>query len=604
MTNIPFEKYLNVRTAFAPTFSRDGSCVAFLSNITGVPQVWSIDARGGWADQITFHSERISGVWFSPTDDRMIFARDMGGNENAQLFVVNGDGSDERRLTHDDGAMHTFGGWSPDGKRVTFSANRRNRGRYDVYVQNVDAGDAELVYQNDIPGIFSSVAFSSDSQHILAIMVHGGQNDDLYEIDLASHTARHLTLHQDAVLYSSPVYSHDGKSIYCLCNLNREFSGVMQLDLADLSLNPIAQPEHECEYMTLSPDGKYLAWSVNRDGANQIVVRDMQSGQMRETNLPVGVVCPTPDLSGITFAPTSDKIAFTFSSPTRSLDVWTWDLKSNALEPLTRSSHAGVPESKRVQPDLVHYPTFDGRQIPAWFYRPTNATAPYPVIVYVHGGPESAFQPFFFPIIQYFAGRGYGVFAPNVRGSSGFGKTYVHLDDVEKRMDSVNDLAHAVYWLRAQSQVDAKRIIVYGGSYGGFMVLSALTTYPDLWAAGVDIVGISNFVTFLENTSAYRRSHREKEYGSLERDREFLTRISPIHKVDQIRVPLIVIHGANDPRVPLSEAEQMVAALRKRNVPVEFLVYDDEGHGIVKLANKLDAFPKVAAFLDTYVLAK
>jgi dipeptidyl aminopeptidase/acylaminoacyl peptidase len=219
----------------------------------------------------------------------------------------------------------------------------------------------------------------------------------------------------------------------------------------------------------------------------------------------------------------------------------------------------------------------------------------------VHGGPEGQSQPIFDHFAQYFISRGYGMLLPNVRGSSGYGKNYITLDNVEKRMDSVTDLAYAVKWLSNQAGVDAKRIAITGGSYGGFMVLSALTTYPDLWAAAVDIVGISNFVTFLENTSPYRRSHREGEYGSLEHDREFLTSISPIHHVDKIIAPLMVIHGANDPRVPLGEAEQMVGALRARGVPVEFLVYDDEGHGLVKLKNMLDAYPKMAVFLDKHL---
>jgi dipeptidyl aminopeptidase/acylaminoacyl peptidase len=205
------------------------------------------------------------------------------------------------------------------------------------------------------------------------------------------------------------------------------------------------------------------------------------------------------------------------------------------------------------------------------------------------------------PILQYFVQQGFHVLAPNVRGSSGYGKTYMNLDNVEKRPDSVADLAHAVHWLRQQPEVDGEHIAVYGGSYGGYMVLAALTEYPDLWAAGVDIVGIANFVTFLENTGAYRRSVREAEYGSLAHDWAVLQAISPIHKIGRITAPLIVIHGQNDPRVPISEAQQVVDALRTRGVPVEFLVYADEGHGLVKLANKLDAFPKVAAFLSKHL---
>lgn len=222
-------------------------------------------------------------------------------------------------------------------------------------------------------------------------------------------------------------------------------------------------------------------------------------------------------------------------------------------------------------------------------------------MVLVHGGPEGQTTAYFHFLIQFLVNNGYAVLAPNVRGSTGYGKAYSHLDDVEKRMDSVADLAQAAQWLRQQPEIDGERLVVYGGSYGGFMVLSALTTYPDLWAAGVCLVGISNFVTFLENTSGYRRAHREAEYGSLERDREFLERIAPINHIDKLTAPLMVIHGANDPRVPLSEAEQMVAALRARGVPVEFLVFDDEGHGLVKLKNKLVAYPAVIAFLEKYV---
>jgi dipeptidyl aminopeptidase/acylaminoacyl peptidase len=224
-----------------------------------------------------------------------------------------------------------------------------------------------------------------------------------------------------------------------------------------------------------------------------------------------------------------------------------------------------------------------------------------PVIVVVHGGPESQFVPYFHFFVQYFVNNGFAVLAPNVRGSTGYGKAYSHLDDQRLRMDSVADLAHAAHWLKQQPGIDSDRIVVHGGSYGGFMVLAALTTNPELWAAGVDIVGISSLATFLENTSAYRRKSREAEYGSLEHDREFLEAIAPIKHVDRIRVPLMVIHGANDPRVPLSEAQQLVAALRQREIPVEFLVFDDEGHGVVKLKNKAVAYPTIIAFLAKYL---
>nr|MBA3439107.1 S9 family peptidase [Pyrinomonadaceae bacterium] len=224
-----------------------------------------------------------------------------------------------------------------------------------------------------------------------------------------------------------------------------------------------------------------------------------------------------------------------------------------------------------------------------------------PVIVSVHGGPEGQERPAFSPIYQYFLSRGYGVLATNVRGSTGYGKTYTHLDDVRKREDSVKDLAAAVEWLKTDGGADARRIAVMGGSYGGYMTLAAVTLYPDLWAAAVNTVGIANFESFLRNTSGYRRKLREVEYGSLERDLDYLRSISPLNKVDRIRAPLMVIHGKNDPRVPYTEAEQIVKALRDRNAPVEYMLFDDEGHGIAKLANRLTVYPKVADFLDRYM---
>jgi dipeptidyl aminopeptidase/acylaminoacyl peptidase len=251
---------------------------------------------------------------------------------------------------------------------------------------------------------------------------------------------------------------------------------------------------------------------------------------------------------------------------------------------------------------LIHYETFDDREIPAFFTLPEDAPeGETPVIVDIHGGPESQRRPSFSGLTQYYLSRGYAVFEPNVRGSSGYGKAYTHLDDVRKRMDSVKDIRAAVDWLHDQPAVDPDRVVAYGGSYGGFVVLAALSAYPDLWAAGVDVVGIANFVTFLENTGAWRREHREAEYGSLEDDREFLESISPTSNADQIEAPLFVLHGANDPRVPVGEAEQIVEEVRDHGVPVEKRIFEDEGHGITKLENRIEAYTAVVEFLDEHV---
>jgi dipeptidyl aminopeptidase/acylaminoacyl peptidase len=284
-------------------------------------------------------------------------------------------------------------------------------------------------------------------------------------------------------------------------------------------------------------------------------------------------------------------------------NVWVYDIRKNKLMQVTHSDRAGIAPASFVAPQLVHYKTFDGRQIPAWFYLPAGAQSDgsLPTIVYLHGGPESQTRADFNPIIQYFVNNGYAVLAPNVRGSTGYGKTYHHLDDVAKRMDSVRDAAMAVEYLKSSGYAHPQKMACMGGSYGGFMVLSLVTQYPDLWAAGVDLYGVANFISFFKHTGPYRRKHRASEYGNPDKDADFLRSISPIHRVDRITAPMMILQGATDPRVPQEESDQMVAALRQRGVPVEYIVFPDEGHGILKLNNRVRAYGAIVQFLDRYL---
>jgi dipeptidyl aminopeptidase/acylaminoacyl peptidase len=609
----PIARYLNARSAYGPTFSADGGYVAFLTDITGVPQVWRVAVATGqseplWPDQLTFGNDRVLEVHYSPAlgDGRLIFARDAGGNENAQIYLLPGDGSEELPLTagHED-AMHAFGAWSKDGRRLLFAANRRDPGIFDLYLKWLD-GDEHLLWRNGTAGYLTNVRFSPDGQRAVVTRMQSSFDHELLEVDLASGDVRQLLAAEKDVRYVACEYAADGRALYLNTDLGADHLHIARLGLEDDAFDTLAAPDWDCEAMRLAPGGARLAYAVNVEGTRQLYALDLRTGTTRQCTPLVGVPGILAD-GRLVFSPDGERLAFSLTTATRTADIHIWGVEADALWPATRSSHGGIPRQTFVAPELVHYPTFDRtpkgkvRQIPAWLYLPTVTEAPYPVVVLVHGGPESQYSPGFHPVIQYLLASGYAVLAPNVRGSTGYGKAYSHLDDVEKRMDSVADLAHAAYWLRERTEIDPKRIVVYGGSYGGFMVLSALTTYPDLWRAAVDIVGISSLVTFLENTSDYRRAHREAEYGSLARDRAFLEAIAPINHVDRIKAPLMVIHGANDPRVPLSEAEQLVAALEARGVPVEFLVFRDEGHGLVKLDNKLVAYPAIVAFLERFV---
>ncbi|MDH7485973.1 MAG: S9 family peptidase [Anaerolineae bacterium] len=635
----PFSRYLNIRSAYGPSFSPDGRHVAFLTDITGVPQVWRVAADGGWPDQLTFFSERCGFVAYSPTEDQMVFGMDAGGNERQQLFLLSGDGQTIRPLTGEPEAIHHFGGWSHDGRRIAWTANRRDVRHFDVYVQEVTSGQATCVWQTE--GMNTVAGWSPDDRQLLVVRAHSSFDQDLYLLDLPSGEVCHLTPHEGQVRYESVRWATHGRGLYLVTDRGREFLALAYLDLtaakagshAPLRLlvtpdsygslrrtvKPAALPpdlaiqhehiagEWDVEALALSPDGRHLAYLTNVEGYSELAVLDVASGRsLPLPALPGGVLDP-PYLYRwgwrLTFSRDGRKLALTFSSPRHNPDVWVVDLEAGTAMQLTRSSRAGIPQDSFAEPELVRYRSFDGLEIPAFLYLPPGAARDgrLPVIVEVHGGPEAQRRPDFNPLYQYFIHRGYAIFAPNVRGSTGYGLTYTHLDDVEKRMDSVADLAYGARWLADSGVADPQRIAVMGGSYGGFMVLAALTAYPDLWAAGVDIVGIANFVTFLENTGPWRRHLREAEYGSLAHHRAFLESISPIHHVDKIRAPLMVIHGANDPRVPLGEAEQIVEALRARGVPVEYLRYEDEGHGLVKLKNRLDAYPKVADFLDRHL---
>lgn len=606
MTQYNIERYLNVQMAYGGEFL-DQNRIIFLSDITGVPQVWTVelsdDGRILWPDPLTFDDNRVASANACKVDGdtRIIFARDAGGNENMQLFLMDLHGGEPVYLTQGhDAAMHLYGDWSRDGKHIVFGANRRHPGLFDLYVQALD-GEARLIWQNDEPGYLFNAQFSPDGKRVAVQHMMASFDMSLYEVDVASGAVRMVTPEERGVRYYNHTYSADGRALWVLADYESDFLRLVRLDLATQQLETIVAADWNVEEFAISEDERWLAYTINAGGPSQLYLRDMQTGETRTA--PLGYIPGV--ITGLKFAKDASKVLFTYNQATSTSDVHVWQLATDQVYPVTRASHAGLPLDSFALPEFLQYPTFDTgddgqtRQIPAFIYKPQadQFAAPFPVVVVVHGGPESQSRPTFSSVIQYLVNNGYAVFVPNVRGSTGYGKTYSHLDDVRKRMDSVADLAHAADWIKQQPDLDGERIAVYGGSYGGFMVLSALTTYPDLWRAGVDIVGVSSFVTFLENTSEYRRKHRAAEYGTLEDDREFLDSIAPINHLDKMTASLMVIHGANDPRVPLSEAQQVVDILQKRGVTVDFLVFDDEGHGLVKLKNKLVAYPAIVRFL-------
>jgi dienelactone hydrolase/Tol biopolymer transport system component len=608
-------RFLDVHPASAGSFSADGSTLSFITNMSGVPQVWSIPHRPGWRDilwpsQRTYSEERVQGFWYSPVDPNVfIYASDRGGNEKAQLYVFNGVDGSTRCLTEGyEDAMHGFGEWSRDGKSFIFYANRRHPGYFDLYQQELE-GDAHLVWQNNTYGMIGFTRLSPDGTKVILSRLKTTFMNDLLEIEVKTGTAHSLVSADDEIRFDDAAFLIDSETLLLLTDRGSDYLYLAKLHLDTGVFEEWIEGENEIDHFTLSDNRRYIAYSVNDNGCNELRWRDLRTGLTDIAPLPekingvIGETSPFILNSGLSFSPDRRFVVFTYTTPVHDSNVYLWDIHANAVYPASNSPMGGLGEDALRYPQAVEYPTFDERKIPGLLYEPDDRyPKPWPVVVIVHGGPVGESRYVFNFFAQMLLDQGFAVFLPNVRGSSGYGKAYALLDEVEKRMDSVADLAYAAKWLQSKPQFKGDRLGVYGASYGGFMVLASLTHYPDLWAAGVDVVGMANLATFLENTSEYRRSHREAEYGSLQNDRRFLEQIAPINRIDQIKAPLMVLHGENDPRVPLSETLQLVKSLEERNIPVEKMIFTDEGHGIVKEKNRKAAYPAILQFLKEHLM--
>lgn len=631
--NYTIQQYLSIRSASAPAFSPDGARLAYLSNATGTSQVWSVVMPGGNSPrQLTNYEDNISFLRWLSDGSGIIFGKARGGDENTQFYWMKPDGSGVRALTNDPGVRHNFGQVSTDAKTIYYGSNKRNRDYFDIYAMDLATGKDELLYQQDGNNSISAINDSGTKFVVSRSDTEYSLDNNLYLVDAASRSEILLTPHKNATQYGSVNFVADGlvfahnedREFYSLARMRKKNAARDDWSPANRETTIIDGSNWDIGGVEMDPFGSVIAYTLNRDGFSELYLRKFET----DGKPLITVVEKTAEMvklpgrgivGGLTLNKDQSKLAFTFNSPFTNGDIWIYDLNSKTLSQATRSDLSGISPQSFIEPKLIRYKSFDGREIAAWLYEPSRVRnftldmkAPdgkaltvkkstVPVIVSAHGGPEGQERPGFNALYQYYLSRGYAILAPNVRGSTGYGKTFTHLDDVKKREDSVKDLAYAAEWLKTTGVADPQRIAVMGGSYGGYMTLAAITLYPDLWAAAIDTVGIANWESFLKSTSGYRRRQREVEYGRLDRDIDFLRQISPLARVDRIKCPLFVIQGKNDPRVPYTEAEQIVEAVRKRGGVVEYKLYADEGHGISKLKNRLELYPLVADFLDKHM---
>ncbi|MGQ9706463.1 MAG: S9 family peptidase [bacterium] len=588
-------QYLHIQGNYLPHFVCGDNAIIFSNGLTGTQQLWRMDIDGGYPQLITYFDEGVDFYSVHPWKDLMIIGVDTGGNERTQLYLANSWGRCLNRITFNDSAIYGFGGWARDSSFFVYESNERDERYFDIYLYELISGESRLIMQDDHYN--ESTGVSPDGRYVTFIRYYDSHNSDLFLIDLEDgNNIIKVTPHKGESLYGAPSWLSDSSGFYFSSNECLEYTGLCFYDMKKRKWKWAITPEWDIDGYGVSFSGRYLYWEENIDGYDRLYIKDLKSGNL---------ISPPDMLSGlfnrVSFSIDEKMMLFDFTSPSRPNDVYIWNVGADDNpERLTYAVMGGISEEDLISPSLIHYISFDGLLIPFYLYLPeeTREGKKVPVIVMIHGGPEGQERAWFNAITQFFVNKGFAFAVPNIRGSTGYGKKYSHMDDRYKRSNAVHDVECLAEWIKEQAWADSDRLVIMGGSYGGYMVLACLTEQPEIWACGVERAGIVNFITFLEKTGAWRISLRESEYGYLDKDRTMLEEISPINKADRIRAPLVVVQGANDPRVPREEAEQIVAKLRENGVPVLYLLYEDEGHGIVKLTNQIDSWTRTVKFMD------
>ena len=593
-------RYLLASGASAARISPDGSHIAMRYSVTGEPQLWVVPTSGGQMQQLTFGNGVTFFRW-APDSQWLLYGADNDGNEQESYALIRADGQQERVvLPPVSGGFRSFGDFSVDGGTVYFASTERNGLDFDIYRANLATGMSTLLYEGSYANYARSL--SPDGRYLVVTETVGEDSDNLYLLDTESLELAVVSQPEERANHSDGgfAWSPDSSGFYLATNLNREFTALMRYDLDTEQFQLIEASDYDIGNVCLcGADDKYLAWTVNEDGFEKLNYRSVGGGSVQTVSgLPEG------DYS-LSCADRSATMAIRTNGWRTPGDIHTFDFSAGQLTRTFASNMAGLDADRLVRPESVRMPARDGVMLQGLLYLPDEdsyrGTGAPPVIFEVHGGPTGQSRPVFDPIVQYHVDRGVAVFEPNVRGSTGFGRTYVTLDDRTRRLDSVRDLVDILDFFRADARVDVDRAAVSGGSYGGYMVNAVLAAYPDSFKAGVSRYGVADWVTALEVASPALKASDRIEYGdiNLPQWRSFYAVNSPIAQADRIEVPVLYSHGEMDPRIDIAESETMVKALRDKGIDAPFIRIPDEGHGWRKLSNRLFYYRRQAEFIES-----
>ena len=599
-----FARYYAVRTHLGPiAFSPDLSQVVYITNTSGQFNVWRQGVGGGWPSQVTtFEDESARSLIWAPNGE-IIGAADHAGGEQYDLFAVPAQGGVVRYLTQNPNAQYELSeeGLSPDGRYLVYSGNDRTPTDGDVLIRDMQSGETRRALANGHYNV--AINWSPDGRYVTVMDIRSNTDMRLWLLEAATGEARELLSHDDECYLAPGPWLPDSSGLYLITDRGCEFKGIARYTLADDTMEWVLKPEWDVEQVALSADGRRLLWTLNESGRSQLHLRDNEQASLRVSGLPIGVI------EYMKLSPDGQLLALRINSATAPAEVYILSLGAVGvvttphLRRLTFGMLGGLNLSDLIAPELVRYRSFDGREIPAWLYRPRGAseTNLAPVVLSIHGGPEAQERVEYRALYQFLLARGIGILAPNIRGSTGYGKAYQKLIHRDWGGAELKDIQAAAEYARSLSWVNPHKLGIYGGSFGGFATLSAVTRLPDYWAAAVDIVGPSNLLTFVRSVPPTWRRMMAAWVGDPDTDADLLRERSPITYVEQIRAPLLVLQGANDPRVVQAESDQMVETLRGIGRDVEYVVFSDEGHGFTKRVNLLRAYSLTADFFERHL---